>query len=82
MDSEYRVTPIYTEVDKLTRAWKLSPLFENKKMFFRKGLNDLIDQLVLFPNHPLKDLWDALDLAVRTRRRRKRKRRDSEPGLI
>lgn len=82
MDSEFRVTPIYTEVDKLTRAWKLSPLFENKKMFFRKGLNDLIDQLVLFPNHPLKDLWDALDLAVRTRRRRKRKRRDSEPGLI
>lgn len=82
MDSEYRVTPIYTDQDKLTRAWKLSPMFENKKMFFRKGMNDLIDQLVLFPNHPLKDLWDALDLAVRTRRRKKRKRRESEPGLI
>jgi len=81
-DSEYRVLPIYTEQDKMTRAWKLSPLFENRKMFFRKGLNDLIDQCVLFPNHPLKDLWDALDLAVRTRRRRKRKRRGSEPGLI
>ena len=44
--------------------------------------NDLIDQLVLFPGFRFDDLFDALDIAVRTSRKRKRRAaRVNEPGL-
>jgi len=85
-DKDARFVPINQDKDKITRAWKLSSLFEEKRMFFKRGmpgLNEIIDQLVLFPNHPFKDMFDALDLAVATsRRRRKRRKRSEEPGLI
>lgn len=82
-DKDYRITPITQDKDKMTRAWKLSSLFEDKRMFFVKGLNEIIDQLTLFPNHPLKDLFDALDLAIAARKAKTRKkRREEEPGLI
>ena len=80
-----RVRPTNTQKDKMTRAWKLSPLFENKRVFFRRGrAGPFIDQLVLFPNHRYKDLFDAMDIAVRASRMKTRKRRPrgAEPGLI
>jgi len=85
-NAEMRVHPHITDKDKMTRAWKLSPLFEQGRMFFKEqGQEELIDQLVLFPSHRYKDLFDALDLAVTASkiRRRKRVRKDrEEPGII
>jgi phage terminase large subunit-like protein len=79
-----RIYPHHTSKDKMTRAWKLSPFFENKRVFFKKGaMGPLIDQLVLFPNHKLKDLFDALDLAFSAaKKRRGRKKRVVEPGVL
>lgn len=80
---DLRLKGLITDKDKITRAWKLSALFEDKRMFFRDGQHLLIEHLVLFPNHKYKDLFDALDLAVRSSKVGKgRKRRSREPGLI
>jgi len=82
-DKDYRVVPIFTDKDKMTRAWKLQPIFEGKRVFFRRGMDKLRDQFVLFPNHKLKDGFDAFDLANRTSmKKRKRPRRRYEPGVI
>lgn len=83
-DKDMRVVPVYTDRDKMARAWKLSKYFEDQRMFFRRGLGALIDQVVLFPSFRYRDGLDALDIAVRTSRmkKRKRKRRSSEPGLL
>lgn len=82
-DQDLRIKPITTGKDKMTRAWKLSAIFEDKRMFFRKGAHNLlIEHLVLFPNYKFKDLFDALDLAVSASKMKKRKKRRSEPGLI
>lgn len=81
--SEVRLRRINTDKDKEKRAWKLSALFEAKRMFFRKSQQLLIEHLVLFPGHRYKDLFDALDLAVTaSKMTKKRRRRDAEPGLI
>lgn len=81
-----RLVPVQTDKDKITRAWKLSPLFEARRVFFRRSMGPLIDQLVLFPNYKHKDLFDALDLAVRASklkdRRKRRRTRAREPGLM
>ena len=82
-DQDLRLKPITTGKDKITRAWKLSSIFEDKRMFFRKGsMNLLIEHLVLFPNYKYKDLFDALDLAVSASKMRKRKKRRKEPGVL
>lgn len=83
-DSDIRLKPITQLKDKITRAWKLEPLFEDGKMFFKKGGNMhlLIEQLVLFPNFRYKDLFDALDLAVKASKLKKRRGRSKEPGLM
>jgi predicted phage terminase large subunit-like protein len=83
-DADIRLKPVTQLKDKVTRAWKLEPLFENSKMFFKKGGNMhlLIEQLVLFPNYRYKDLFDALDLAVKASMLKKRRGREKEPGLI
>jgi predicted phage terminase large subunit-like protein len=75
---------IKTQKDKLTRAWNLSPMFENGKVFFKKDTqNKLIDQLVLFPNHAHDDVFDALEFAVSTAKTPKRRKvRNSEPGVL
>jgi phage terminase large subunit-like protein len=80
---DLRVKPIQQDKDKISRAWKLSAKFEDKRMFFKKTGKSvlLIEQLVLFPS-ARKDLFDALDLAVRASKIRKRRKRDAEPGLI
>jgi predicted phage terminase large subunit-like protein len=82
-DKSIRAKGIHQDKDKMTRAMKLSALFEDKKMFFRRGMEPLIDQLVLFPGFRYKDLFDALDLAVAASRIRAKKRiRAHEPGLL
>jgi phage terminase large subunit-like protein len=83
-DKDMRVKPVFTDKDKRTRAWKLSAYFEDRRVFFRRGLGALMDQIVLFPSFRYRDGLDALDIAVRTSRmkRKKRKRRSSEPGLL
>lgn len=78
-----RFLPIFTDKDKMTRAWKLQPLFENKKVFFRKNMGRLIEQFVLFPSFRFDDGPDAFDFAYRaSKMRRKRPKRTYEPGLI
>ena len=83
VDPDIRLRPIQTDVDKVTRAWKLSAIFEEKKVFFRDSQGLLIEHMVLFPNHRYKDLFDAFDLARRASRvKGRRRRREKEPGLI
>jgi phage terminase large subunit-like protein len=83
LDPTIRIKPIKTNKDKITRGWKLSPLFEDKRMFFKKSQHDLlVSHLVLFPNHKYKDLFDALDLAVTASKIKKRRGRAVEPGVI
>jgi predicted phage terminase large subunit-like protein len=80
---DLRAKPVKTHKDKVTRAQKLSAIFEDKKMWFRKSHQLLIESLVLFPNAPHDDLFDGLDLAVlASKGGRRRARRDKEPGLI
>ena len=78
-----RMRPIKTDEDKVTRAWKLSGIFEQKKVFFRRSHGLLIEHMVLFPNHRYKDLFDAFDFAIRSSKaKNKRRRRTDEPGVI
>lgn len=83
-DKDIRLKPVHQDKDKIARAWKLTSLFEDKKMFFKKagGVNLIIEQLVLFPNFRYKDLFDALDLAVIGSKLKRKKKRRKEPGLI
>jgi predicted phage terminase large subunit-like protein len=77
-----RVRPVKQSKDKLTRAWKLSAIFEDKRVFFRKSQGLLIEHLVLFPGFRFKDLFDGFDLAVGASKLRKRRKRAKEPGVI
>jgi phage terminase large subunit-like protein len=82
-DKDIRLMPVIQDTDKIARAWKLSALFEDKRMYFKKNMGLLIEQLVLFPNFRYKDLFDALDLAVEaSKTKKKKKRRAIEPGLL
>lgn len=81
---DMRVVKHQTDKDKVSRAWKLSAIFEDLRVFFRKGIQALlIEHLVLFPNHKYKDLFDAFDLAVQASKMKKgNRKRDYEPGVI
>jgi predicted phage terminase large subunit-like protein len=80
---DLRLKPVQTSKDKITRAWKLSSIFEDKKVYFKDIEQDLlVEHMVLFPNHRYKDLFDAFDLAILASKLKKRKRRDQEPGVI
>jgi predicted phage terminase large subunit-like protein len=83
-DPDIRLRKVHQNKDKIARAWKLSALFENKKMFFKKtnDVQTIIEQLVLFPSFRYKDLFDALDLAVKASKMKKKRNRKEEPGLI
>lgn len=74
--------PLFTLKDKVTRAWNLAKHFENSRMRFRRDQQPLIEHLVLFPGHRYKDLFDALDLAVKASETRVRRGRETEPGLM
>ena len=55
---------INTSKDKVTRAMRRSANFENHKVFFREGMDDLEECLLLFPEVDHDDLFDALDFAM------------------
>jgi predicted phage terminase large subunit-like protein len=77
--------PIYTDKDKLTRGEKLAVRYERGEIWHLKAHKngELEEQELNFPNMKLKDLVDALDIAIRTAfRKRKRKKRNKEPGLL
>lgn len=80
---ETRLKKIKTDKDKVTRAWRLTPLFEDHRVHFRKACLPVRDQLVLFPSYRYKDVFDAFDLAVSAYKGKNRRRpRTNEPGLI
>lgn len=58
------VINIQTSKDKVTRAMRRSALFENGKVWFRIGMNDLEECLLLFPEVDHDDLFDGLDFAL------------------
>lgn len=80
---DIRLKSVKTDKDKMVRAWKLTPIFEDKKVFFRKAHALLVEHMVLFPNHANDDLFDAFELAVHASKMGgKRKKREHEPGVI
>jgi phage terminase large subunit-like protein len=81
-DKDIRLTPVLQSKDKIARAWKLSAIFEDKRMFFKKNMGLMVEQLVLFPNYKYKDLFDALDMAVSASKAKKLKKRRREPGVL
>lgn len=54
---------INTSKDKVTRAMRRSANFENGKIWFREGMDDLEECLLLFPEVEHDDLFDGLDFA-------------------
>ena len=58
------VINIQTSKDKVTRAMRRSALFGNGKVFFRIGMDDLEECLLLFPEVDHDDLFDGLDFAL------------------
>jgi predicted phage terminase large subunit-like protein len=59
-----RVTKAFTTRDKLARAWKLSALFEDSRVWLGRNMHELIEQLLAFPQSEHDDLLDALDLSI------------------
>lgn len=58
------IVNIQTSKDKVTRAMRRSALFENGKVWFRIGMDDLEECLLLFPEVDHDDLFDGLDFAL------------------
>lgn len=80
--SKIRTRPIFTEKDKVTRAWKLSAYFERGQVFMLENMTELKEHLLKFPG-TYKDLFDALDIAVNTAFGGVNQRpEEDEPGLI
>lgn len=79
---ETRLRKINTGTDKITNAWKLSPMFEDGRVHFRHVCAQVRDQLVLFPNYRYKDVFDAFNLAVTAQKLKTRKQRAREPGVM
>jgi predicted phage terminase large subunit-like protein len=59
-----RVTKVHTGKDKLTRAWKLSALFEDGRIYLGRHMHELVEQLLAFPQAEHDDLFDALEFAI------------------
>jgi len=59
-----RAVKVFTTRDKLSRAWKLSALFEDGRVRLGRDMHELGDQLLTFPQGEHDDLFDALELAV------------------
>lgn len=58
------IKELSTVKDKVTRAQVRSSLFENKKVFLRKDMAAMVDELCLFPDAAHDDTFDAFDFAV------------------
>lgn len=78
--------PIYTEKDKKTRGQQLAVRYERGEIFHHKSEKggEFEECLLNFPNAKLKDLLDAMDIAIRTalRRRKKNRSRSKKIGVI
>jgi predicted phage terminase large subunit-like protein len=59
-----RAEKVFTTRDKVSRAWKLSALFEDGRVYLGRAMHELAEQLLAFPQCEHDDLFDALDLAV------------------
>ena len=59
-----RAVKTHTSTDKLSRAWKLSALFEDGRVRLGRDMHDLADQLLTFPQGEHDDLFDALEFAI------------------
>jgi len=69
--------------DKMSRAWKLSAIFENKRFYFKKGVHSKpIENLILFPSEKHRDFFDALDHAVGSAKQRTRNRTRRSFGVL
>ena len=82
---DIRTQPIWTTEDKITRALAFQDYYEKGKVFHRKGRSDKLEgQLTGFPHVKLKDLFDALYIAVwgAIRGGRRRGKRRDEPRLF
>lgn len=67
---------IQQDKDKVTRAHRLSAVFEQKRVFFTMPGNELlIEQIVLFPGYRYDDSFDAFDMAVSASKHKERKQR-------
>jgi predicted phage terminase large subunit-like protein len=53
-----------TVKDKVTRAQRRSALFENHKVYLRRDMTAMVDELCLFPDAPHDDLFDGFDFAI------------------
>lgn len=80
--SSIRAIPVFTEIDKTIRAWKLSAYFERGQILLLEGMHELQEQLMKMPDGRYKDLFDALDIAVTSAFGGNKKVREHEPGLI
>lgn len=58
------IRELQTVKDKVSRAQRRSALFENKKVFLRKEMTVLVDELCLFPDAAHDDCFDAFDFAL------------------
>lgn len=58
------IKDIDTIKDKVTRAIRRSPLFENGKVYLGENMHELEENLLLFPDVEHDDLFDALEFAI------------------
>jgi phage terminase large subunit-like protein len=82
---DIRTHPVWTTEDKITRAIAFQDYYEKGKVFHRKGRSDKLEgQLTGFPHVKLKDLFDALYIAVwgAMRGGRRRGKRREEPRVF
>jgi phage terminase large subunit-like protein len=82
-DMKGRAVPVFTKVDKLTRAWRLTGLFESKMVRLKVNHTEFINHMVAFRGDGSgeDDLFDAFEIAVNMSQRGARKQRENEPGL-
>jgi hypothetical protein len=82
--TEIRLKGFQTDEDKRKRAWKRTHWFENKRMFFRRQHELLVEHFVLFTGKKGTpcDTFDAFDLAMRAMEKKSRRVRRSEPGIL
>jgi phage terminase large subunit-like protein len=78
-----RAVPVFTKVDKLTRAWRLTGLFESKLVRIKQHHTAFVDHMVAFRGDDGgdDDLFDAFEIAVTMSQSGARKRREDEPGV-
>jgi len=80
--AKVRCVPVFTEKDKVTRAWMLTAFFERGQVYLAEGMTHVRDHLLAFPSGRYKDLFDAIDFAITIAFSGMGKQRDKEPGLM